>query len=56
MTRKVIIIGAGITGLTCAYVLNRLNSKLDILVVDAGPEPRFESANTTYLRGHTGAT
>lgn len=52
---QVIIVGAGITGLTCAYALNFFNPKLSITVIDAGPEPQFDSGEA-FLKGHFGAT
>ena len=55
MPQRVVIVGAGITGLTCAYVLNLFSPKLAITLIDAGPEPQFASENT-FLKGHFGAT
>ena len=55
MRQKVAIIGTGITGLTCAYVLHLFDPQLQILFIDAGPEPEFISKKT-YLKGHFGAT
>jgi len=55
MPQSAVIVGAGITGLTCAYVLNFFNPKLSITLIDAGPEPQFAPENT-FLKGHSGAT
>ncbi len=53
MKQSVTIIGAGITGLTIAHVLNHLDPSLRINLIDAGAEPEFGRGDNN---NHHGAT
>jgi len=48
----IVIVGAGMTGLTCAALLARSESaeRLNISVIDAGPRPIFSAADDVALR------
>ncbi len=55
MKRKIVIIGAGISGITTAYILHYLDPACDLTIIDAGPEPTsFGESNKT--NDHHGAT
>jgi hypothetical protein len=54
MPKKVIIIGAGLTGLVTGYVLNKFGNIGSITFVDAAPSPK--ESTDTFFEGHTGAT
>lgn len=55
MSKEVVIIGAGITGITAAYLLKTFDPDCSVCLIDAGPGPDLKDG-TSLISSHFGAT